>query len=96
MRYLVAILALVAGVTATAPAAMAEGQNGGGGCYHNGVVSSCVQPAPVYLGNGAGPGTFAGPGAVAQATQPAVPGYDTGYSTVEQPSQPALEVKFPL
>ena len=66
MRYFVAILALLAGVTATAPAAMAEGQNGGGGCYHNGVVSSCVQPTPVYLGNGAGPGTFAGPGAVAQ------------------------------
>jgi hypothetical protein len=33
---------------------------------------------------------------VAQATQPAVPGYDTGYSTVEQPSQPALQVQFSL
>jgi hypothetical protein len=95
MRYLVAILALLAGVTATAPAAMAEGQNGGGGCHHNGVVSSCVRPAPVYLGNGSGSGTFAGPEA-AQATPPAVPGYDTGYNTVVQPSQPALRVQFPL
>ena len=33
---------------------------------------------------------------VAQATQPAVPGYNTGYSTVEQPSTPALQVQFPL
>jgi hypothetical protein len=33
---------------------------------------------------------------VAQATQPAVPGYNTGYSTVEQPSLPALQVQFPL
>ncbi len=33
---------------------------------------------------------------VAQATQPAVPGYDTGYSTVVQPSQPALVVQLPL
>jgi hypothetical protein len=94
MRYLVAILALLAGVTATAPAAMAEGQNGGGGCYHNGVVSSCVQPAPVYLENGSGSGTLAGPEA-AQATPPVVPGYNTGYNTVV-PSQPALQVQFPL
>ena len=33
---------------------------------------------------------------VAQATQPGVPGYNTGYSTVEQPSGPALQVQFPL
>jgi len=33
---------------------------------------------------------------VAQATQLAVPGYNTGYSTVEQPSQPSLVVQFPL
>ena len=33
---------------------------------------------------------------VAQATQPAIPGYATGYSTVEQPSQPSLVVQFPL
>jgi hypothetical protein len=33
---------------------------------------------------------------VAQATQPAVPGYNTGFSTVEQPSSPALDVQIPL
>jgi hypothetical protein len=33
---------------------------------------------------------------VAQATQPAVPGYDTGYNTMVQPSRPALQVQFPL
>ena len=33
---------------------------------------------------------------VAQATQPAVPGYDTGYNTVVQPSPPAMQVQFPL
>jgi hypothetical protein len=33
---------------------------------------------------------------VAQATQAVMPGYDTGYSTVVQPSQPTLVVQFPL
>ena len=33
---------------------------------------------------------------VAQATQPAVPGYDAGHRSVDQPSRPALEVQFPL
>ncbi len=73
MRYALAILALIVSVAAAAPAAMA-GHNGGGGCYHNGVVSSCVQPAPVYLGTGAGSGTFAGPGAPGQGVVPFYPG----------------------
>jgi hypothetical protein len=33
---------------------------------------------------------------VAQVMQPAVPGYDTEYNTVVQPSHPALQVQFPL
>jgi hypothetical protein len=69
MRYALAILALVAAVTAAAPYAMA-GENGGRGCYHNGVVSSCVQPAPLYLGTGASSGILAEPGASSQKAYP--------------------------
>jgi hypothetical protein len=59
MRYALAILALIVGVAAAAPATMA-GENGPGrACYKNGVAYSCVQPAPVFLGTGAGSGTFA-------------------------------------
>jgi hypothetical protein len=40
------------------------------------------------------PGDRGGVEPVAQATQPAVPGYDTGYGV--QPSRPAWVVQFPL
>jgi len=64
MRYALAILALVVSVAAAAPAALAAteprgNENGGGTVYVDGVARSAVQPAPLYLGTGAGSGTFA-------------------------------------
>jgi len=70
MRYAMAILALVVGVTAAAPAAMAQQNGPGQACYNNGVASSCVQPAPLYLGTGAGSSTVAGPGDSGQTVRP--------------------------
>ncbi len=74
MRYALAILALVVGVDAAAPAAMAQQNGPGQACYDNGVARSCVQPAPLYLGTGAGSGTVAGPEAPGQGVVPFYPG----------------------
>ena len=68
MRYALAILTLVVSVAAAAPAALAH--NGGGTVYVDGVARSTVQPAPLYLGTGAGSGTFAGPAASSQKPYP--------------------------
>lgn len=60
MRYAMALLlALGIGIAATSAAVASD--NTDGSCYTNGVAHSCFQPAPVYLGTGAGPGVVAGP-----------------------------------
>ena len=47
MRYmLAALLALGIGIIAAVPAALAEGNNGAGTCYVNGVASACVPNTP--------------------------------------------------
>ena len=77
MRYGLAILALVVGVAAAAPAALAQpidqsgnaivqlqypGGNGGGAVYVDGVARSSVQPATVTLYPASELGTVAGGG----------------------------------
>jgi hypothetical protein len=89
MRYALAIMALVAGVAAAPPAALAQtvdqfgntvvplqypDGNGGGAIYVDGVARSTTQPAPLYLGTATDSGTFAGPGAPGQGVVPFYPG----------------------
>jgi hypothetical protein len=61
MRYLVAMLALGIGITASVPAVHAGENNGGDVCSVNGAAQSCVQPAPLTLITGPEAGSLAGP-----------------------------------
>lgn len=105
MRYTFAVL-LALGIASTAAIPAALTQNSPGrACYKDGVVSSCTRPAPFYLGTvleihqaTATPWFRLSPADSDYATPSPSPGpgYNTGYGTVVQPSQPFWVVQFPL